>query len=79
MTSKDTSKPNSDVADLSYEQARDQLVAVVQKLEQGAATLEESMLLWERGEALATRCEEWLTGAKTRLDAAIAAKKEKSS
>lgn len=62
--------PNPDVATLSYEQARDELVAVVTKLEQGAATLEESLQLWERGEALAARCEEWLQGAKTRLDAA---------
>jgi len=62
--------PNADVASLSYEQARDELVAVVTRLEQGAATLEESLQLWERGEALAARCEEWLQGAKTRLDAA---------
>lgn len=62
--------PNEDVASLSYEAARDELVAVVTKLEQGAATLEESLQLWERGEALAARCEAWLLGAKTRLDAA---------
>jgi exodeoxyribonuclease VII small subunit len=57
---------------LSYEQARDELVRVVNELEQGAATLEESLALWERGEALARRCEEWLVGAKARLDAARA-------
>lgn len=62
--------PNADVAALSYEQARDELVSVVTSLEQGAATLEESLRLWERGEALAARCEEWLQGAKSRLDAA---------
>ncbi len=66
-------KPAIDVADLSYEQARDELVAVVASLEQGASTLEESLALWERGEALAARCEEWLIGAKARLDAARAA------
>lgn len=55
---------------LSYEQARDELVRVVNELEQGSATLEESLALWERGEALARRCEEWLLGAKERLDAA---------
>lgn len=76
MTAKDAAKANADIAELSYEQARDQLIAVVQKLEQGAATLEESMTLWERGEALAARCEEWLSGAKSRLDKALAAKKE---
>ena len=58
------------VDSLSYEQARDELLRVVSVLEQGASTLEESLALWERGEALATRCEEWLIGAKARLDAA---------
>lgn len=61
-----------DVANLSYEQARDELVHVVSELEQGSATLEQSLALWERGEALARRCEEWLLGAKERLDAARA-------
>jgi exodeoxyribonuclease VII small subunit len=60
----------SPVDDLSYEQARDELIRVVSVLEQGASTLEESLALWERGEALASRCEEWLIGAKARLDAA---------
>jgi exodeoxyribonuclease VII small subunit len=59
-----------DVAGLSYEQARDELVRVVGELEQGSTTLEQSLALWERGEALARRCEEWLLGAKERLDAA---------
>jgi exodeoxyribonuclease VII small subunit len=59
-----------DLSSLSYEQARDELVRVVNELEQGSATLEESLALWERGEALARRCEEWLLGAKERLDAA---------
>jgi exodeoxyribonuclease VII small subunit len=62
-----------DTASLSYEQARDELVRVVTELEQGGSTLEESIALWERGEALARRCEEWLIGAKQRLDAARAA------
>lgn len=60
----------SDTAELSYEQARDELIRVVGELEQGSSTLEESLALWERGEALARRCEEWLIGAKARLDAA---------
>lgn len=62
-----------DVAELSFEQARDELVQVVAQLEQGAPTLERSLALWERGEALAERCEEWLLGAKARLEAARAA------
>lgn len=59
-----------DPAGLTFEQARDELVRVVAELEQGAPTLEQSLALWERGEALAARCEEWLLGAKRRLDAA---------
>ena len=62
----------TDVADLSYEQARDELIRVVGELEQGSSSLEESLALWERGEALAQRCEEWLIGARARLDAARA-------
>lgn len=62
-----------DVSALSYEQARDELIAVVNELEQGSSTLEQSLALWERGEALAQRCEEWLLGAKARLDAARSA------
>ena len=58
---------------LSFEAARDELVKVVAELEQGAPTLEQSLALWERGEALAARGEEWLLGAKRRLAAARAA------
>jgi exodeoxyribonuclease VII small subunit len=61
---------NAAVETLSYEHARDELIRVVTELEQGSSTLEESLALWERGEALAARCEEWLLGAKARLDAA---------
>ncbi|GAA2748979.1 exodeoxyribonuclease VII small subunit [Amnibacterium kyonggiense] len=61
-----------DVDDLSYEAARDALVAVVDELERGGATLEQSLALWQRGEALAARCETWLTGARAKLDAARA-------
>ena len=71
MASPDSSDPNStDVSALSYEQARDELIRVVNDLEQGSSSLEESLALWERGEALARRCEEWLIGARARLDAA---------
>ena len=56
---------------LSYEQARGELVRVVQQLEAGGATLEESLALWERGEKLATTCQTWLDGARERLEKAI--------
>lgn len=63
------SQAKNNVTALSYEEARDELIRVVAELEQGASTLEDSLALWERGEALASRCEEWLIGAKARLDA----------
>ncbi len=62
----------TDGASPSYEQARDELVDVVRRLEVGGATLEESLGLWERGEELARVCQDWLDGAKARLDAALA-------
>jgi exodeoxyribonuclease VII small subunit len=58
---------------MTYEQARDELVAVVARLEAGGETLEGSLALWERGEALAARCQQWLDGARRRLDAARSA------
>ena len=70
---KPQSQDADDVAQLSYEQARDELVQVVTALEQGSATLEESLALWERGERLAARCQEWLDGARERLTKAQAA------
>jgi len=58
----------------SYEEARDQLIEVVRTLEAGGTTLEESLALWERGERLATICQEALDGARQRLDAAMEAR-----
>jgi exodeoxyribonuclease VII small subunit len=63
-----------DVEALGYEQARDELVEVVRRLEAGGTTLEEALALWERGERLATVCERFLTGVRARLDAAVAAR-----
>lgn len=72
MPTSQTTSGVDPLSDLSYEEARDELVRVVTELEQGSATLEDSIALWERGEALARHCEEWLIGAKARLDAARA-------
>ena len=55
---------------ISYEAARDELADVVESLEDGSATLEQSLKLWERGEELAKICQEWLDGAKKKLDSA---------
>ena len=62
--------------ELSYEQAREELVDVVRRLESGGSNLEDSLALWERGEKLAQICQSWLDGAKKRLDAAIGAEEE---
>ena len=64
----------TDRESISYEQARDELAAVVRRLEAGGLTLEQSLDLWERGEKLAATCAEWLDGARARLTAAMAAR-----
>jgi exodeoxyribonuclease VII small subunit len=56
-----------DIADLTYEQARDELISIVAQLEGGQIGLEASMTLWQRGEALATHCSRWLDGAEAKL------------
>lgn len=65
MTEGDDQRPG-------FEQARDELIELVKKLEAGGLTLEESLQLWERGERLATICEEWLEGARARMATALA-------
>lgn len=60
----------TDTPELGYEEARDELLDVVRRLEAGGVTLEESLALWERGEQLAAICQTWLDGARARLDAA---------
>jgi len=59
------------VAELGYEAARDELVEVVTLLERGGLDLDASLALWERGEALAARCEEHLAGARDRIEKAL--------
>ncbi len=66
-------RPASNADRPTYEQAREELVEVVRRLETGAATLEESLALWQRGEELAGVCQEWLDGARAQLDAAVRA------
>ena len=73
-----SSDANADVATLSYERAREELVSVVQHLEAGQVPLEEALALWERGEALAARCQAWLDDARARL-AAVAEREKPSS
>jgi exodeoxyribonuclease VII small subunit len=68
---------SKDISEMSYEQARDELQKVVAELEQQNVSLEASMALWERGEALAKHCEQWLSGARQKLDTAMKAKETK--
>ncbi|WP_300008572.1 exodeoxyribonuclease VII small subunit [Pseudonocardia sp.] len=63
---------------LGYEQARDELVEVVRALEAGGLSLDDSVALWERGEALATRCEEQLAGARERVRSALDARADRA-
>ena len=73
MAAKESETPISktadfpDIANLSYEQARDELIAIVSQLEGGQIGLEDSMTLWQRGEALASHCTTWLDGAEAQL------------
>lgn len=63
----DGADANADVPQLSYEAARDELVDIVARLENGQVGLEDSMGLWQRGEALAAHCARWLDDAEARL------------
>ncbi|GAC58886.1 exodeoxyribonuclease VII small subunit [Gordonia hirsuta DSM 44140 = NBRC 16056] len=59
------------VAQLDYEAARDELAEVVSRLEHGGLGLDESLALWERGEALAAHCLTQLQGASERIEKAL--------
>ena len=61
------------ISELGYEEARNELIEVVQQLEQGGLDLEASLKLWERGEELAKRCDEHLAGARRRIEDALTA------
>lgn len=80
MAAKDNETPISktaqfpDITSLSYEQARDELISIVAQLEGGQIGLEDSMTLWERGEALAIHCNTWLDGAEAKLTTASQSK-----
>lgn len=73
MTDELTELLSAEPEQMTYEQARDGLAAIVNGLEGGSASLEESLALWEKGEALAKRCNEWLDGAEARLVGATGA------
>ena len=72
----DAAQGGSEQGSTSYEEAREELVDVVRRLEAGGTTLEESLALWERGEELARVCQRWLDGARERLDAVLRVEEE---
>jgi exodeoxyribonuclease VII small subunit len=67
------------ISELGYEEARDELIEVVQRLEQGGLDLDASLNLWERGEELAKRCEAHLAGARKRVEDALASRDDDDS
>ena len=76
MSNADNNPADVDITELGYEAARDELVGVVKILEQGGLDLDASLALWERGEALAKRCEEHLAGARARVETALSGSDE---
>lgn len=62
------SKPAGDVSELPFEKALAELETIVQRLEKGDVALEESIQIYERGEALKRRCETLLREAETRVE-----------
>ena len=61
------------ISEMGYEEARDELVEVVERLEHGGLDLDDSLKLWERGEQLARCCEEHLAGARKRVEDTLSA------
>ena len=78
-TAEDPRAAFPDIADLRYEDAREELIGIVAKLEAGQAPLEDSMNLWRRGEALAAHCSRWLDGAQAEIERATDTKQADSS
>ena len=61
-------KPHADVNALPFERAIEELETIVKRLEEGKVPLEESVAIYERGEALKRRCEELLAQAEARVN-----------
>ena len=56
-----------DITDLSYEEAYDQLEALVARMESGELPLEKSVALYERGQKLSAHCQALLEGAELKI------------
>jgi exodeoxyribonuclease VII small subunit len=75
----DKPEKTTPISQLGYEKCRDELIEVVRLLEQGGLDLDASLTLWERGEQLATQCEDHLAGARKRVTDALAASEPEDS
>ncbi|MDR1768495.1 MAG: exodeoxyribonuclease VII small subunit [Propionibacteriaceae bacterium] len=69
MTAKGQATP-TDTEEFDYETAKGELAELVAKLESGQVPLSQAVELWERGERLASQCQQWLDEAKARVAAA---------
>lgn len=61
-------EPHADVKEMNFENALKQLETIVDKLERGDVPLDESIAIYERGEALRNRCDELLKAAEARIE-----------
>ena len=59
---------HADIARLPFERAIEELESIVKRLEEGKVPLEESVAIYERGEALKRRCQELLDQAEARVN-----------
>jgi exodeoxyribonuclease VII small subunit len=59
---------NTDIKKMPFERAIEELESIVRRLEEGKVPLEESVAIYERGEALKKRCEELLRQAEARVE-----------
>lgn len=65
---KDKQDPNSDIAAMSFEAALKELEQIVTRLESGEVALEESIAIYERGEALRAHCDALLKKAEAKVE-----------
>lgn len=64
----DTNAPFSDIADMTFEQAYAELNDIINRMEEGDTPLDESVRLFERGQALTKHCESLLDDAELRVN-----------
>ena len=68
MAQQNNNQSDTDVGQLSFERAIEELESIVRRLEDGKVPLEESVAIYERGEALKRRCEDLLRQAEARVE-----------